>query len=156
MNDYYNVLEISSSATQKDIKKAYRRLAKKYHPDMNASKDAAARFKEVSQAYDVLSCPERRNHFDKISRCKDVLSQGSFTENVPIKERNCSECKRIGWIAKPCQKCQAVGHWYEKKKYGKTWIDSKIICTSCKGFGRILKVCNTCAGTGKIIKFDLK
>ncbi|MEE9224391.1 MAG: DnaJ domain-containing protein, partial [Thermoplasmata archaeon] len=54
--DYYEVLEIVKSASEKDIKKAYRKLAKKHHPDMNKDdpKGAAEKFKKVSEAYEVL------------------------------------------------------------------------------------------------------
>ncbi len=64
--DYYEVLEISRSATEDDIKKAYRQLAKKYHPDANpGDKNAEAKFKEASEAYAVLSDPEKRRQYDQ-------------------------------------------------------------------------------------------
>ena len=49
--DYYEVLELSKGASDDDIKKAYRKLAKKYHPDLNKAPDAADKFKEVQEAY---------------------------------------------------------------------------------------------------------
>ena len=59
--DYYDVLGIDRNADEKTIKKAYRKLAKKYHPDTNAGNaDAADKFKEVNEAYDVLSDPKCR------------------------------------------------------------------------------------------------
>lgn len=64
--DYYELLGVSRDAGESDIKKAYRRLAKKYHPDHNTgNKEAEARFKEVQEAYDVLSDKEKRARYDQ-------------------------------------------------------------------------------------------
>jgi molecular chaperone DnaJ len=63
--DYYATLGVAQNASQEEIKKAYRKLARKHHPDRNAGdKDAEARFKEISQAHDVLGDPDKRKQYD--------------------------------------------------------------------------------------------
>ncbi len=63
--DYYEVLGVGKDADEAALKKAYRELAKKYHPDVNPSKEAAEKFKEASEAYSVLSDPEKRKQYDQ-------------------------------------------------------------------------------------------
>ena len=67
--DYYKILGISKNATEKDIKKAYRKLARKYHPDLNPNdKVAEKRFKEINEANEVLSNPENRKKYDEYGK----------------------------------------------------------------------------------------
>ena len=64
--DYYKILGVSRDASDEEIKKVYRKLARKFHPDLNpGNKEAEARFKELSAAYDVLSDPDKRRNYDQ-------------------------------------------------------------------------------------------
>ena len=63
---YYEILGVSRSATERDLKSAYRKLAKECHPDMNPDdKDAENRFREASEAYEVLKDPQKRAAYDQ-------------------------------------------------------------------------------------------
>ncbi|KAJ9597756.1 hypothetical protein L9F63_011364, partial [Diploptera punctata] len=63
--DYYSLLGVSRKATDREIKKAFRKLAVKYHPDKNKEKGAEEKFKEFAEAYEVLSDPEKRKKYDQ-------------------------------------------------------------------------------------------
>jgi curved DNA-binding protein len=63
--DYYKILGIDRNAPQDEVKRAYRKLARKYHPDVNKEPDAEAKFKDVGEAYEVLKDPEKRSAYDK-------------------------------------------------------------------------------------------
>lgn len=66
--DYYEILGVPRDATAEDIKKAFRKLARKYHPDVSREKDAEARMKDVNEAHAVLSDPEKRAAYDQLGR----------------------------------------------------------------------------------------
>ena len=77
--DYYKALGVDKKASAAEIKKAYRKLARRYHPDQNqGDKGAEARFKEISQAYDVLSDPEKRKQYDRGSGPFAMPGGGGF------------------------------------------------------------------------------
>ncbi len=64
--DYYKIMGIARDATQDDVKRAYRKLARKYHPDVSKEPNAEARFKELGEAYEVLKDPEKRTAYDRL------------------------------------------------------------------------------------------
>ena len=63
--DYYEILGVNKDIDKKDLKRVYRKLALKYHPDKNPSKEAEEKFKEISEAYAVLSDDEKRQMYDQ-------------------------------------------------------------------------------------------
>ena len=81
MKDYYKILGISESATESDIKRAYKSLAKKLHPDRNhGNKQSEEKFKEMSEAYNILSDNKKRKEYDAMRRFRGTRS-GSGSEN---------------------------------------------------------------------------
>ena len=77
--DYYDVLGVSRGASDGEIKKAFRGLARELHPDVSEEPDAEARFREVAEAYEVLSDGERRARYDRFGH-EGVAGQGFHTE----------------------------------------------------------------------------
>ena len=84
--DYYNILGISKSATNAQIKKAYRQLAMQYHPDRNQGKEkwANEKFKEINEAYGVLGDPAKRQQYDKFGTTGNVgdIFSSSYTRST--------------------------------------------------------------------------
>jgi len=76
--DYYQILGVQPDAEQKDIKTAYRKLARKYHPDMNPEKGAEDKFKEVAEAYEVLKDAARRAEYDELRQYRSRAGSGGF------------------------------------------------------------------------------
>jgi curved DNA-binding protein len=75
--DYYQILGVKKNSTQDEIKRSYRKLARKYHPDLNSESNAEERFKEVGEAYEVLKDPEKRTAYDQLG-ANWKSNQGGF------------------------------------------------------------------------------
>lgn len=75
--DYYDILEIKKGATEAEIKSAYRKLARKYHPDVDKSAGASEKFKEVAEAYQVLSDPQKKQMYDQYGHSAPNMSGGN-------------------------------------------------------------------------------
>ncbi len=76
--DYYGILGLKENADGAEIKKAYRKLARKYHPDVSSEANAESSFKEVTEAYEVLKDPEKRAEYDQLRKLGAMGSDGSF------------------------------------------------------------------------------
>lgn len=81
MSDYYKILNIPRSATEKEIKKAYRKLAIRWHPDKNNSSEAQEKFQEIGEAYGVLSDPEKKQKYDQFGKAGLEGNMGGINPN---------------------------------------------------------------------------
>jgi DnaJ-class molecular chaperone len=86
MTDYYVILNIQKTATEKEIKKAYHKLATKYHPDKNSDLDAIDRFKEINEAYEILGNNLKRSEYDYLNNSD--LYFGLYNNKLYPKQQN--------------------------------------------------------------------
>lgn len=151
--DYYEILGLNRDASQDAIKKAYRKLATKYHPDKNpGDKEAEEKFKEVNQANEVLSNPEKRPLYDKYGHDFERISQESNHGSVfdsfmnqfnRHKQRGKDLIVKVEFSLEDCYNgCQKEISYNVQK-----------ICTGCNGSGakneNSIKTCITCGGSGQ-------
>lgn len=167
--DYYDVLGVSRDADDATIKSAYRKLAKKYHPDINKASDAEEKFKEVQEAYDVLSDPQKRSMYDQFGHAAfdQTAGQGPFgggpggfqdvdlgdifssffgggrarpTQTGPMRGNNIIARIRIDFLDAINGKQIKFPHTYDQ------------MCSHCHGTGAEnpsdIQTCSTCHGTG--------
>ncbi|QGG40885.1 molecular chaperone DnaJ [Aeromicrobium yanjiei] len=162
--DYYATLGVDRDATAEQLKKAYRKLARQYHPDVNDAPDASEKFKEVTLAYEVLSDPQKRAVFD---RGGDPMSSGGggfgggqgfnfddimdafFGQNAqrgprPRQQRGQDALLRLNVDLAEA----AFGVTHEIK------VDTAVTCTTCEGSGAANgsqpETCRTCHGHGDV------
>lgn len=76
--DYYKIMQVEENASQEEIKKAYRKLARRYHPDVSKEKDAEQKFKDLGEAYEVLKDVEKRKEYDQLRKMGAMGSNGEF------------------------------------------------------------------------------
>lgn len=150
--DYYEILGISRAASHSETKKAYRRLAHKYHPDRNRDDGAEDKFKEVSEAYEVLSNPEKRHSYDTLGHNApqaagwsnfdpfDIFSSvlgGGFSRRSH-RGRDIRTKLRINLddVLKGTKKDFEFSRQYQ--------------CKPCQGLGGQVSNCNTCGGYGQV------
>lgn len=94
LKNYYSLLRIDRSATESDIKKAYRKLAIEFHPDVNTDKDAEDKFKEIGEAYAVLGDSQKRQIYDQTGTT-DFTGFGSMS-NRSFRGRGMGRCRGMG------------------------------------------------------------
>ncbi|MFT4188104.1 MAG: molecular chaperone DnaJ [Aeromicrobium sp.] len=163
-SDYYAVLGVQRTATPEEIKKAYRKLARQLHPDVNDAPDASDRFKEVTTAYEVLSDPQKRQMFD---RGGDPLSSGGGRGGGPggfnfddIMDAFFGQSQQRGPRSRVQRGQDAllrVEVELAEAVYGVTRelkVDTAVVCDVCAGRGSDDGAppapCGTCHGQGAI------
>lgn len=172
--DYYDVLGISKDATEADIKKAYRTLAKKFHPDINKEKGSDIKFKEVQEAYEVLSDAQKRASYDQFGHAgmegagaggfqsggfedlNDIFGSffgGGFGSGFGGRTSSRSNGPRKGE-----DRLMQLRVDFMDAIFGKTetiGLDVDEQCSECMGSGARskddVKVCQTCRGQGSVI-----
>lgn len=175
--NYYDVLGVPKTATDAEIKSAFRKLAKKYHPDVNPSKEAEAKFKEIGEAYAVLSDPDKRRQYDQFGHeaFTQGASQGGFgggfgfsADDIDLSSffddflfggmfGGSSSSRRSGSNrpTKGEDTLVKVKLSFEEAVFGckKTInVDIDTKCEACDGAGGTgEETCHTCGGRGRVI-----
>lgn len=166
--DYYEVLGVSKSASETEIKSAFRKLAKKYHPDVSTEENAAEKFKEAQEAYAVLSDPDKRKKYDQFGHSAFTNANGGFSgfegfdfgnmsdifEDIlggfgfSSRSRNTNYSKRGNDLLKRMTvSFEEAVHGCKKD----IKIEVNDTCEECNGKGGFnSKNCSTCHGSGTI------
>ena len=178
--DYYETLGVSKTATQDEIKSAFRKLAKKYHPDINKEPGAEEKFKEIGEAYSILSDPEKRKTYDQFGSA--AFEQGgagaggfqgqgfggfSFDDDI-FKDLFGSACgqsfnfgggrssRSTNRPTKGEDSLVRINLNFDEAVFGchKTIsIDLNEKCSECNGTGGFdAKTCPTCGGQGRVVE----
>lgn len=174
--DYYEILGVSRSATADEIKSAYRRLAKKYHPDVAGGKENEEKFKELAEAYEVLSDSQKRSKYDQFGHdgLKGAFGEQGFTWSDFTHFGDIEDIfgsifsggifdaffgKRGRRVYRGEDLRFDVEISLEDAYFGKEEkisLEKREVCRSCNGDGSVKgtgrKACPTCNGSGKIVQ----
>ena len=100
--DYYAALGVTKNASQEEIQRAYRKLARKYHPDVNKTPDAEEKFKDIGEAYEVLKDPDKRAKYDRYGAAWKAAQQGGGTPPPAMRTSgSTSAARRILYFRAP-------------------------------------------------------
>ena len=173
--DYYEVLGVSKGATEQEIKKAHRQLAKKYHPDVNDAPDAEAKFKEAQEAYEALSDPQKKAAYDQFGHAgMDGMGAGGgfggfggggFGGFEDIFEAFGGSFGGFGGGGRNTNSARRGAHLektliitFEEAAFGATkeiTVNREEECTKCAGSGARskddIKTCTQCSGSGRVM-----
>lgn len=149
MKDYYKILEVEENASDDDIKKSYRALSKKYHPDVNP--DGSEKFKEIAEAYEILGDKTKRAQYDTTKTnpyagtpFQDIFSSMFNQQNPNFRQRKSAPDKIIKLQVSPIESYKGV----EKILY----YVRDLGCNVCNGSGGDQQICTSCNGAGFQIK----
>jgi len=166
--DYYDILGVRRDASDEEIKKAFRTLAKKYHPDLNPGKESEEKFKEINEAYQVLSDPNKKASYDAYGSAEptqgfysnnsewmgDIFSDifsgfdnifGDFFSRGKGKQRKGREVRYDITIT-----LEEAFDGFKKE----IELPIQVKCRECEGYGGVTSDCNVCNGSGEVKIFS--
>lgn len=169
--DYYEVLGVSKTATDEEIKRAFRKLAKQYHPDVNKEPDAEEKFKEIGEAYAILSDSEKRRQYDQFGHAAFEGGNGGFSgfnaEDIDLSSifddlfgssfgfNFGGSSRRRNAPTKGRDRLVKMNLTFEEAVFGcKKSIEIELneTCSKCNGKGGFNeKTCKRCNGRGSIV-----
>lgn len=174
--DYYETLGVSKSASEKEIKQAYRKLARQHHPDLHqgdAKTAAEEKFKLINEAYEVLGDSEKRSRYDHLDMNEAAYTGGNYTyqenaadfsgfgfshffssifgQDFTYSQQGSGHTRQVNYKGEDADaeislSIEEIIHGVEKDFY----LSASSICTACEGqrFSRQMEVCQSCGGTG--------
>ena len=161
MKDFYDILGVSEDADAQEIKKAYRKLSLKYHPDHNKEADAEVKMKDINEAYATLSDPDKRQiydlggdgAFDANQQVSDILRNMGFNINIDFGTGTATHVRNS---ANKIQIRHQVNISLHDAVFGcdiDTDIPFYIACGECNGTGGTRAQCHKCKGAGHTVTF---
>ena len=165
--DYYEVLGVDKNASEAEIKSAFRKLAKKYHPDVSKEPDAAEKFKEAQEAYAVLSDANKRRQYDQFGHSAFDQMGGAGASGFDFSDLDFSDIfgdifgSGFGFGGRSSNRSRRgndtlvrIDLTFEEAVFGckkDVKIDTMVECDSCNGKGgHGEKTCQTCHGSGQV------